>query len=103
MLHYLNHTRPDCVFTIRQCAWYTFEPKKSHEGAVKRIGRYLKGTMEKGLILDPSDDLTVNCYPDVDFAGLWGHEYPQDPYYVHSQTGYVITLASSPVVIYQVY
>jgi hypothetical protein len=97
MLHYLNHTRPDCAFAIHQCARYTFEPKKSHEEAVKRIGRYLKGTMDKGLILDPSDDLTIDCYPDADFAGLWGHEHPQDPHCARSRTGYVITLAGCPV------
>ena len=97
MLHYLNHTRPDCAFAIHQVARYTFEPKKSHEVAVKRIGRYLKGTMDKGLILDPSDDLSIDCYPDADFAGLWGHEHPQDPHCVKSRTGYVITLANCPV------
>ena len=97
MLHYLNHTRPDCAFAIHQCARYTFEPKKSHEVAVKRIGRYLKGTMDKGLILDPSDDLTIDCYPDADFAGLWSHAHPQDPHCVCSRTGYVITLAGCPV------
>ena len=97
MLHYLNHTRPDCAFAIHQVARYTFEPKKSHEVAVKRIGRYLKGTMDKGLILEPSDDLSIDCYPDADFAGLWGHEHPQDPHCVKSRTGYVITLAGCPV------
>ena len=97
MMHYLNHTRPDCAFAIHQCARYTFEPKKSHEVAMKRIGRYLKGTMDKGLILDPSDDLTIDCYPDADFAGLWSHEHPQDPHCVRSRTGYVITLAGCPV------
>ncbi|KAL7546223.1 hypothetical protein ACHAWF_011446, partial [Thalassiosira exigua] len=76
MLHYLNYTRPDCAFAIHQCARYTFESKRSHEAAVKRIGRYPKGTMDKGLVLDPSDDLTVHCYPDANFAGLWGHEHP---------------------------
>ena len=97
MMHYLNHTRPDCAFAIHQCARYTFEPKKSHEVAMKCIGRYLKGTMDKGLILDPSDDLTIDCYPDADFAGLWSHEHPQDPHCVQSRTGYVITLAGCPV------
>ena len=97
MLHYLNHTRPDCAFAIHQCARYTFEPKRSHEVAMKRIGRYLKGSMDKGLILDPSDDLAIDCYPDADFAGLWGHAHPQDPHCVRSRTGYVITLAGCPV------
>ncbi|KAL7523914.1 hypothetical protein ACHAWF_000747 [Thalassiosira exigua] len=49
--------------------------------------------MTKGFVLDPSDDLTINCYPDADFAGLWGHEHPQDPHCTRSRTGYVITLA----------
>ena len=84
MLHYLNHTRPDCAFAIHQCAQYTFEPKASHEVAAKRIGRYLKGTMEKGLISNPSNDWTIDCYPDADFAGLWGHDHPQDPHFVRS-------------------
>lgn len=74
MMHYLNHTQPDCAFAIHQCARYTFEPKKSHEVAINRIGRYLKGTIDKGLILEPSDDLTLDCYTDADFAGLWGHK-----------------------------
>ncbi|KAL7547639.1 hypothetical protein ACHAWF_010922 [Thalassiosira exigua] len=98
VLHYLNHTRPDCTFAIHQYSRYTFKPKKSHENAVRRIGHYLKGTMDKGLILDPSDDLTIDCYPNGDFAGLWGHEHPQDPHCVRSRTGYVITLAGCPVI-----
>ncbi|KAL7526553.1 hypothetical protein ACHAXR_001542 [Thalassiosira sp. AJA248-18] len=79
---------------------YTFEPKKSHEAATKRIGRYLKGTMDKGITLDPNDDLTVDCYPAADFAGLWGHQYqyPHDPHCARSRTGYVITLEGCPVV-----
>ena len=97
MLNYLGHTRPDCAFAIHQCARYTFEPKKIHEVALKRLGRYLKGTMDKGLILDPSDDYVIDCYPDADFAGLWGHEHPQDPHCVRSRTGYVITLANCPI------
>ena len=73
MLHYLNHTRPYCAFDIHQCFRYMFERKKLHEVAVKRIGRYLKGTMDKDLILDRSDDLTIDCHPDADFVGLWRH------------------------------
>ena len=61
--------------------------------ALKRIEKYFKGTLDKGLILDPADELTLDCYPDADFAGLWGREDPQDPHCAHSRTGYVITLA----------
>ncbi len=97
MFHYLGHTRPDCAFAIHQCEGYTFEPKAWYEVAEKRIGQYLKGTMDKSLILDPSDDWTLDCYPYADFAGLWGHDHPQDPHCVRSQTGYVITLEACPI------
>ena len=66
-----GNAHPEIQFAIHQCAQYTFELNKSHEAAAKRVGRYLKGTMDKGLILDPSDDLTLDFYPDADFAGLW--------------------------------
>ena len=97
MLYLTGHSRPDCAFAVHQCARYTFEPKRSHEAALKRIGRYLKGTKDKGLILDPGDDYSIDCYPDADFAGLWGYEHPQDPHCARSRTGYVITLAGCPV------
>ncbi|EJK56553.1 hypothetical protein THAOC_23538, partial [Thalassiosira oceanica] len=33
-----------------------------------------------------------------DFAGLWGHEHPQDPHCVRSRTGFLINLSGCPVV-----
>ena len=98
LLYLVGHSRPDCAFAVHQCARYTFEPKRIHEVALKKIGRYLKGTADKGLIMDPSDDVAIDCYPDADFAGLWGYEDPQDPHCARSRTGYVILLAGCPVV-----
>jgi hypothetical protein len=98
LLYLVGHTHPECAFAVHQCARYTFEPKLSHLSALKRIGRYLKGVVDKGLILDPTDDLNIDCYPDADFGGLWSHENPQDPHCVRSRTGYVINLAGCPVV-----
>ncbi len=49
------------------------------------------------MILHPRDDYTIDCYTDADFAGLWGHEHPEDPHCVRSRTGYVILLAGCPV------
>ena len=43
-------TRPDILFAVHQCAKYSIDPKQSHEEAVKRIGRYLKKTKDKGLV-----------------------------------------------------
>ncbi|KAL7548695.1 hypothetical protein ACHAWF_014726, partial [Thalassiosira exigua] len=97
LLYITGHSRPDCVFAVHQCARYTFKPKRSHVVALKRLGRYLKGTVDKGLILNPSADLRIDCYPDADFAGPWGHEDSQDPHCARSRTGYVITLAGCPI------
>jgi len=97
LLYLTGHSRPDLAFAVHQCARYTFDPKRSHELALKRIGRYLKGTIDKGLILSPSDDFRIDCYPDADFAGLYGHENSQDPHCVRSRTGYCITFCDCPI------
>lgn len=69
---------------MNQCARFTHNPKKTHATAVKRILRYLKGTSDKGLILKPEIDYKLNCYVDVDFAGLYGKEDNQDSISVKS-------------------
>ena len=37
--------------------------------------------------------MSIDCYVDADFAGLWGFENPHDPTSVKSRTGYVLCLA----------
>jgi hypothetical protein len=64
---------------------------------LKRIGRYLKTTQDKGLIIKPNQDLHLELYADADFAGLWGQEDPTDPVSVRSRTGCVITLGGAPI------
>jgi hypothetical protein len=104
MLLYLSgHSRPEISYAVNQCARYMFCPKRSHEEALKRIGRYLKATRDRGLIINPKlgdlkQGLKVDAYPDADFAGLYGHEKPSDPTCVKSRTGYCITVADCPVV-----
>jgi len=74
-----------------------FCPRRSHELALKRIGRYLKATRDRGLVLNPSKELKIDCYPDADFAGMYGHEDSSDPSCVKSRTGFVITVANCSV------
>jgi hypothetical protein len=69
MLGYLqSNSRPDIAYAVSSAARFTHHPKRSHEEALKRIGRYLKGTIDEGLILRPSDTLDIDCYVDADFA-----------------------------------
>ncbi len=97
MLLYLGHRHPDISFMRHQYAQYTHSLKQFHEDALKRIGHYLKGTLDKGLILTPSCSLKIVCYQDSDFAGLWMRDDKQDPHCVWSYTGFVICLANCPV------
>ena len=64
---------------------------------MKRICRYPQGTKDNGLVFNPSKKLVVDCYDDADFAGLWGHEDPQDPICARSRTGFVVTFANCPL------
>ena len=47
LLYLAGHTRPDISYAVNCCARYMFNPRKRHEIAIKRIGRYLKATREK--------------------------------------------------------
>ena len=47
--------------------------------------------------MQPSGHLTIDCYVDADFAGLYGVEDDQDPISVKSRTGYVLLLANCPL------
>lgn len=98
LLYLAGHTRPDIAYAVNCCARYMFNPKRSHEEALKRIGRYLKTTRTRGLILNPTEDiLKIDSYPDADFAGMYGYEDNTDPASVKSRTGYVINVAGCPV------
>ena len=98
MLFYLSgHTRPDIAFAVSQCARYSFCPRHSHEEALKRIGRYLKGTRDKGIIMKKSKSLKLDLYVDADFAGQWSYENDMDPTSVKSRSGWLVTIGGSPI------
>ena len=48
-LLYLTASRPDIMFSVCLCARFQSCPKESHLGLVKRIIRYVKGTLDLGL------------------------------------------------------
>ena len=104
MLQYLQaHSRPDITYAVSQCARFVHSPRRSHEKGLERIGRYLKGTIDEGLVLRPKMDdgslaLDLDVYVDADFAGLWPHEDKADPISVKSRTGFAICIADCPVI-----
>jgi len=74
-----------------------FSPWLSHKKALKRIAHYLKVTREKGLSVNPSKKLSVDTYPDADFAGLYGHEKLTDPSCAKIRTDFLLNVANCPV------
>ena len=98
MLGYLSgNTRPDLLMAVHQCARFNNDPRLSHEIAVKRIGRYIRGTSTKGAIFKQDKTKGIECFVDADFAGSWQIEDSQDPISAMSRTGYVIYFAGYPV------
>jgi hypothetical protein len=62
-------SRPDILFAISDVARYSKNPRRSLWMAVKRIFRYLKGTINFDILYSGSkDDLIVKGFCDVDFA-----------------------------------
>ena len=57
LLYLASNSRPDIAFEVHQCARFMHRTKRSHEKAVKKIVQYLQGTMDKGLIIDPTKEL----------------------------------------------
>ena len=68
-LQYLTHTRLDIVNAVGIVARFHADPREEHYAAVKRIFRYLKGTLEYGLCYGRSNDFTLSDYIDADWVG----------------------------------
>ncbi len=96
-MYLVGNTRPDCASATHQCARLSHAPKVPHEIALKRIGRYLQGPREGGILLKSSTTVKVDCCVNADFAGIWGHEEQDEQSSVKSRTGYYILLGNVPV------
>ena len=68
-LLYLSASRLDIMFSVCICARFQSDPKFSHLMAVKRIIRYLLGTVSLGLWYAKNSLCNLVGYSDSDFAG----------------------------------
>eukprot|EP00977_Amphora_coffeiformis_P023187 scaffold12381_cov86-Amphora_coffeaeformis.AAC.3 len=94
----INNTRPECAFSVNLCAQYSISPKVPHAEAVRRICRYVKGTVDKGITIKPkTSDIALDCYVDADYAGHWISSEADSPETVKSRAGYIISLGNAPV------
>ncbi|KAM7461045.1 hypothetical protein LguiA_029166 [Lonicera macranthoides] len=82
-------TRLDIAQAVSIVSRYMANPGKPHWQAVKWVLRYLRGTMDKGLVFEKSGTSTIEGFVDSDYAGDLDKR--------RSTTGYVFTLGSGPL------
>ncbi|GJV62638.1 retrovirus-related pol polyprotein from transposon TNT 1-94 [Tanacetum coccineum] len=68
-LMYLTSSRPDIVQAVCYCARYQARPTKKHLKEVKRIFRYLRGTINMGLWYPKDSGFELTAFSDADHAG----------------------------------
>ncbi|XP_019170539.1 PREDICTED: uncharacterized protein LOC109166104 [Ipomoea nil] len=86
-LQYLTITRPDLSYAVNRLCQFMHSPTVDHWAMVKRVLRYVKGTMDYGLRLSASTSTSVQAYSDSDWAGC-----PVDR---KSTSGYAVFLGTN--------
>ncbi|GJT32497.1 retrovirus-related pol polyprotein from transposon TNT 1-94 [Tanacetum coccineum] len=67
-LMYLTSSRPDLVQAVCYCARYQARPTQKHLKEVKRIFKYLKGTINMGLWYPKDSGFELTAFSDADHA-----------------------------------
>ncbi|CAL9022395.1 unnamed protein product, partial [Prunus brigantina] len=87
-LQYLTFSRPDIAYAVNYACQFLQQPTTTHLIAVKRILRYIQGTLDYGIQFT-SGFLELQAYTDADWAG--------DPNDRRSTSGYVVFLGRNPI------
>ncbi|GKA09535.1 hypothetical protein Tco_0688866 [Tanacetum coccineum] len=84
-LLYLTKSRLDIMFSVCLCARFQEAPKFSHLEAVKRILRYIKGTMHLGLWYSKGIDIETVVYANSNHAGDYVNQKSTSAEYVSAR------------------
>ncbi|GKD77646.1 retrovirus-related pol polyprotein from transposon TNT 1-94 [Tanacetum coccineum] len=68
-LMYLTASRPDLTFDVCMCARYQAKLIEKHLHAIKRIFKYLRGTVNRRLWYPKDSSIALTAYADADHAG----------------------------------
>ena len=91
LLYLSTKTRPDIAYAVSNVARFSSDPSKTHWSYIKRILRYLKGTVNFGLCYSYNDlaEKELIGFSDADWAG--------DVTDRKSTSGYVFMLSGSAI------
>jgi hypothetical protein len=67
ILLYITASRPDIMQAVGMVGHFQSAPKQSHLSAVKRIFKYLRGTMTYGLWYPRNQNFQLIAYSDADW------------------------------------
>nr|GEY21139.1 hypothetical protein [Tanacetum cinerariifolium] len=67
-LMYLTSSRPDIVYATCVCARYQVQPIEKHLKKVKRVFRYLRGTINMGLWYTKDSGFELTGFSDADYV-----------------------------------
>ncbi|XP_019158230.1 PREDICTED: uncharacterized protein LOC109154957 [Ipomoea nil] len=86
-LQYLTVTRPDLSYAVNRLCQRMQSPTTADWAVMKRVLRYVKGTLGMGLCIRKSESLALHAFSDSDWAGN-----PDDR---KSTSGFVVFLGSN--------
>nr|GEU91284.1 uncharacterized mitochondrial protein AtMg00810-like [Tanacetum cinerariifolium] len=66
---FLIASRSDLTFVVCMYARYQAKPTKKHLHVVRRIFKYLRGTVKRGLWYPKDSSIALTAYADADHAG----------------------------------
>ena len=85
-LQYATFTRPDITFVVNHVCQFMHKPSLAHFVAAKHILRYLKGTLDKGILFQPGL-IALIAFTNADWAG--------DPCDKRSTSGIIVFLGNN--------
>lgn len=88
-LMYLAATRPDLMYVLSLISRFMSCPTELHMQAVKRVLRYLNGTINLGILYKRNGNEKLEAYTDSDYAGDMDDR--------RSTSGYVFMLSTGAV------
>ncbi|XP_071729165.1 uncharacterized mitochondrial protein AtMg00810-like [Rutidosis leptorrhynchoides] len=86
-LQYLTFTCPNISYAFQQVCLFMHDPRETHLAALRRIMRYVQGTIDLGLQLHTSPTTSLTAYSDAEWA-----DYPTTR---RSTSGYCVFLGDN--------